>query len=58
MEYYGPWHELIVPAGLLQFPVYDYSLPHYTNFGSMGSLLGHFLVHAIDRYGMFNLDEN
>ncbi|XP_052065043.1 endothelin-converting enzyme homolog [Mytilus californianus] len=51
MEYYGPWHELIVPAGLLQFPVYDYSLPHYINFGSMGSLLGHYLVHAIDRFG-------
>ena len=53
MVYYGPWHELIVPAGLLQFPIYDYTLPHYMNFGSMGSLLAHYLIHAIDQYGMF-----
>jgi endothelin-converting enzyme len=53
MVYYGPWHELIVPAGLLQFPIYDYTLPLYMNFGSMGSLLAHYLIHAIDQYGMF-----
>ncbi|ESO95505.1 hypothetical protein LOTGIDRAFT_61818, partial [Lottia gigantea] len=56
-EYYNPWSELIVPAGMLQFPIYDYTLPHYINFGSIGTLIGHQLVHAIDEFGkLYKLD--
>ncbi|XP_046334382.1 endothelin-converting enzyme-like 1 [Haliotis rufescens] len=45
------WNEVIVPAGLLQFPIYDYHLPHYFTFGSFGTILGHFVVHLVDEYG-------
>ncbi|KAK6174952.1 hypothetical protein SNE40_013504 [Patella caerulea] len=56
-EYYNPWSELIVPAGMLQFPIYDHTLPHYINFGSIGTLISHQLMHAIDEYGQqFNLN--
>nr|XP_034324894.1 endothelin-converting enzyme 1 [Crassostrea gigas] len=51
MSYYNPWNELLVPAGLLQFPFYDYTLPHFMNFGSMGSVIAHHLVHGIDHSG-------
>ena len=50
-EYYNPWKELIVPAGLLQFPIYDYRSPRYMNFGSMGSVVARQLTHAIDEIG-------
>lgn len=50
-EYYNPWRELIVPAGLLQFPVYDHTSPRYMNFGSMGSIVARQLTHAIDQIG-------
>ena len=45
----------VVPAGMLQFPVYEWTLPHYTNFGVMGGLVGHYLVHAIDTWGKENM---
>ncbi|KAK7098413.1 hypothetical protein V1264_002714 [Littorina saxatilis] len=50
-EYSNPWKELIVPAGLLQFPIYDHKSPRYMNFGSMGSIVAKQLVHAIDEIG-------
>ncbi|XP_045176532.2 endothelin-converting enzyme homolog isoform X1 [Mercenaria mercenaria] len=51
MTFYNSWNQLLVPAGMLQFPVYEWTLPHYYNFGSMGGLMGHYLVHAIDNWG-------
>ncbi|XP_060556433.1 endothelin-converting enzyme homolog isoform X1 [Ruditapes philippinarum] len=51
MTFYNSWNQLLVPAGILQFPVYEWTLPHYFNFGSMGGLMGHYLVHAIDNWG-------
>ncbi|XP_050410954.1 endothelin-converting enzyme homolog [Patella vulgata] len=45
------WNEIIVPAGFLQSPLYDYHMPHYMNFGSMGSLIGKYLTFSIDQYG-------
>ncbi|KAJ8298578.1 hypothetical protein KUTeg_022638 [Tegillarca granosa] len=53
MSYANYWNEMIVPAGLLQFPIYDYTLPHYWNFGSIGSLIGHYYIHGIDKFGEF-----
>ncbi|XP_067655673.1 endothelin-converting enzyme-like 1 [Haliotis asinina] len=45
------WNEVIVPAGLLQFPIYDFHLPHYFTFGSFGTILGRFIVYLVDEYG-------
>ncbi|KAL4225048.1 Membrane metallo-endopeptidase-like 1 [Mactra antiquata] len=57
MFFYNSWNQLLVPAGILQFPVYEWTMPHYFNFGSMGGLMGHYLVHAIDTWGG-SYDEN
>ncbi|KAH3877144.1 hypothetical protein DPMN_001000, partial [Dreissena polymorpha] len=57
MTFFNSWNQLLVPAGMLQFPVYEWTLPHYFNFGSMGSLVGHYIVHAIDNWGG-NYDEH
>ncbi|KAL3841722.1 hypothetical protein ACJMK2_019828 [Sinanodonta woodiana] len=51
MNYINSWNQLLIPAGMLQFPLYDYTLPHYTNFGCIGGLIGHYYVHSIDRWG-------
>lgn len=51
MTFYNSWNQLLVPAGMLQFPVYEWSLPHYFNFGAMGGLIGHYIVHSIDNWG-------
>ncbi|KAL8563214.1 hypothetical protein ACOMHN_034738, partial [Nucella lapillus] len=50
-EYYNPWQELIIPAGAMQFPIFDYKGPRYANFGSMGSMVGSQLTHAVDAIG-------
>ncbi|KAL3841720.1 hypothetical protein ACJMK2_019826 [Sinanodonta woodiana] len=51
MSFINRWNQLSIPAGMLQFPLYDYTLPHYTNFGCIGGLIGHYYVHSIDRWG-------
>ena len=51
MTFFNTWNELLIPAGMMQFPVYEWTLPHYFNFGTMGGLVGHYLVHAIDSWG-------
>ncbi|KAK3605567.1 hypothetical protein CHS0354_005871 [Potamilus streckersoni] len=51
MNFINSWNQLLVPAGLLQFPLYDYSLPHYSNFGCIGGLIGHYYIHSIDKWG-------
>nr|KAG5701989.1 hypothetical protein BaRGS_034571 [Batillaria attramentaria] len=55
--YNNPLKELIVPAGMLQFPIYDHTSPNYMNFGSMGAMVGTALVSAVDEEGsMFHLN--
>nr|KAG5701974.1 hypothetical protein BaRGS_034556 [Batillaria attramentaria] len=43
------WDEIVVPAGILQFPVYTHGMPHYYSFGAIGTLLGHFVHHLVDK---------
>ncbi|PVD33698.1 hypothetical protein C0Q70_04958 [Pomacea canaliculata] len=50
-EYFNPWKELIIPAGLMQFPIYDLNNPGFMNFGSMGTVVARQLVHAVDEIG-------
>ncbi|XP_041365958.1 endothelin-converting enzyme 1-like isoform X2 [Gigantopelta aegis] len=44
-------NQVVLPAGLLQFPIYDFRLPHYMTFGSMGTFIGRFLLHLVDEKG-------
>ncbi|RWS07121.1 endothelin-converting enzyme-like protein, partial [Dinothrombium tinctorium] len=41
----------VFPAALLQTPLYTFGLPSSLNFGAIGSIIGHELLHAFDRVG-------
>ncbi|CAK9295486.1 unnamed protein product [Gordionus sp. m RMFG-2023] len=41
-------NEMIFPAGILQSPLYDKDFPRSLNFGSIGFVIGHEIIHAFD----------
>jgi endothelin-converting enzyme len=50
--YYAPFlNEIVVPAGIQQFPIFSNDFPSYVVFGGMGSVAGHELVHGFDNNG-------
>ncbi|KAL0978496.1 hypothetical protein UPYG_G00171240 [Umbra pygmaea] len=50
--YYSPTkNEMVLPAGILQAPFYNRSLPKALNFGGIGVVIGHELTHAFDDQG-------
>ncbi|KAI9825753.1 MAG: hypothetical protein M1819_000471 [Sarea resinae] len=50
--YYSPeGNEIVFPAGIMQFPVFDVAIPEYISYGSFGSISGHELSHAFDSTG-------
>jgi len=50
--YYDPsMNDINFPAGFLQPPFYDRSASSATNFGHIGSVVGHELTHAFDDQG-------
>ncbi|KAI1283087.1 Endothelin-converting enzyme 1 [Halotydeus destructor] len=50
--YYAPTkNQIVFPAGILQAPFYDAKYPKSLNFGAMGVVMGHELVHAFDDQG-------
>ncbi|XP_067124089.1 endothelin-converting enzyme homolog isoform X3 [Centruroides vittatus] len=50
--YYTPTkNQIVFPAGILQAPFYDVNYPKSLNFGAMGVVMGHELIHAFDDQG-------
>ncbi|KAK1834048.1 hypothetical protein QBC39DRAFT_278180 [Podospora conica] len=50
--YYNPaGNEIVFPAGIMQFPVFDVDTPAYVSYGAFGSVAGHELSHAFDSTG-------
>jgi endothelin-converting enzyme len=50
--YYSPvGADIVFPAGIMQFPVFDYDLPSYVSYGAFASVAGHELTHAFDSSG-------
>ncbi|KAK0737918.1 endothelin-converting enzyme [Schizothecium vesticola] len=50
--YYSPsGNEIVFPAGIMQFPVFDAEAPAYVSYGAFGSVAGHELSHAFDSSG-------
>ncbi|XXG97102.1 hypothetical protein Hte_003397 [Hypoxylon texense] len=56
--YYNPvGNEIVFPAGIMQFPVFELGLPGYVSYGAFASVAGHELSHAFDNSGR-HYDEN
>lgn len=55
--YNPPGNEIVFPAGIMQFPVFDVDVPAYISYGAFGSVAGHELSHAFDSTGR-HYDQN
>ncbi|KAF2028529.1 peptidase family M13 [Setomelanomma holmii] len=55
--YNPPGNEIVFPAGIMQFPVFDVGAPAYMSYGAFGSVAGHELSHAFDSTGR-HYDQN
>ncbi|KAF2103346.1 peptidase family M13 [Rhizodiscina lignyota] len=55
--YNPPGNEIVFPAGIMQFPVFDVNTPAYVSYGAFGSVAGHELSHAFDSTGR-HYDQN
>nr|XP_053632515.1 neprilysin-1-like [Cherax quadricarinatus]XP_053632516.1 neprilysin-1-like [Cherax quadricarinatus] len=44
-------NEIILPLGILREPFYNPGYPMYLNYGSLGVVVGHELVHGFDNHG-------
>ncbi len=50
--YYNPMrNEIVVPAAQLQPPYFDIAADDAVNYGALGTLIGHEMVHAFDQQG-------
>src|SRR5687768_16398775 len=50
--YYEPFHnEIVLPAGILQPPHFNAEFPMSMNFGGIGMVIGHELIHGFDDQG-------
>ena len=58
--YYNPsLNEIVFPAGILQYPYFDFSADDAINYGGIGMVIGHEMTHAFDDQGaQFDKDGN
>lgn len=58
--YYNPtFNEIVFPAGILQFPMFDVNSDDALNYGGIGMVIGHEMTHAFDDQGaQYDLDGN
>ncbi|HEY4063012.1 MAG TPA: M13 family metallopeptidase [Puia sp.] len=50
--YYNPsYNEIVFPAGILQFPYFDFAADDAINYGGIGMVIGHEMTHAFDDQG-------
>ncbi|OBZ85354.1 Membrane metallo-endopeptidase-like 1 [Choanephora cucurbitarum] len=50
--YYSPnENEIVIPAGIMQTPMYSATQPDYLNYGAMGMIIGHEFSHGFDNSG-------
>ena len=58
--YYDPsLNEIVFPAGILQYPYFDFLADDAINYGGIGMVIGHEMTHAFDDQGaQFDKDGN
>jgi putative endopeptidase len=58
--YYNPSNnEIVFPAGILQFPFFDFDADDAINYGGIGAVIGHEMTHGFDDQGrQFAADGN
>lgn len=44
-------NRLIIPLGILQYPIFSSQLPEYISYGALGSIAGHEITHGFDNNG-------
>src|SRR6185295_11538569 len=50
--YYNPWYnEIVFPAGILQYPMFDPASDDALNYGGIGVVIGHEFTHGFDDQG-------
>ncbi len=50
--YYNPsFNEIVFPAGILQFPFFDFEADDAINYGAIGAVIGHEMTHGFDDQG-------
>lgn len=49
--YNPPFNEIVFPAGILQFPFFDYNADDAINYGAIGAVIGHEMTHGFDDQG-------
>ncbi len=49
--YNPPQNEIVFPAGILQWPMFDVAQDDAFNYGAIGSVIGHELTHGFDDEG-------
>jgi putative endopeptidase len=50
--YYNPsLNEIVFPAGILQYPYFDFAADDAINYGGVGMVIGHEMTHAFDDQG-------
>jgi len=50
--YYNPGNnEIVFPAGILQFPFFDFDADDAVNYGGIGAVIGHEMTHGFDDQG-------
>ena len=50
--YYNPtFNEIVFPAGILQFPMFDINADDAMNYGGIGMVIGHEMTHGFDDQG-------
>ncbi|KAF2904976.1 hypothetical protein ILUMI_01198 [Ignelater luminosus] len=50
-SYYPPGNRIFISAAILHPPFFSESVPMYINFGSLGVIIGHEIIHGFDDIG-------
>ncbi|MBA3829584.1 MAG: M13 family metallopeptidase [Taibaiella sp.] len=58
--YYNPaFNEIVFPAGILQYPFFDFDADDAVNYGGIGAVIGHEMTHGFDDQGrLYDADGN